>query len=146
MYSSVHGVTGALIMAASPDPILGAGLAFISHFVWDYVGESGIGSVKKSAAIEGALLLAFIIGAFFTEAPWLYLLGWAMGNLPDLIDKPLAMLLGRKQWFSCHNGKGLFQWKGKKLGYPVKIPITVEQTLLFNLFSTIIWLLAVSIL
>jgi len=146
MYSSVHGVTGALIMAASPDPILGAGLAFISHFVWDYVGESGIGSVKKSAAIEGALLLAFIIGAFFTEAPWLYLLAWAMGNLPDLIDKPLAMLLGRKQWFSCHNGKGLFQWKGKKLGYPVKIPITVEQTLLFNLFSTIIWLLAVSIL
>jgi|GEM_PF-4084601 len=146
MYSSVHGVTGALIIAASPNPVVGVGLAFISHFVWDYVGESSIGSTRKSAIIEGTLLIAFIIGAFSTQAPLLYLLGWVIGNLPDLIDKPLRILLGRKEWFSCHNGDGLFQWKGRKLGYPVQISITKEQTLLFNLYSTIIWLLAVSIL
>lgn len=141
MYSSVHGVTGAIIMIAAPNPIIGAGAAFISHFLWDYVGESSIGDTKKSATIEGALLLAFLIGAYAADVLLLATLGWVFGNLPDLIDKPRRIIFGKKEWFSCHNGAGLFQYKGRKLGYPVLVRITSEQTLLYNTFATILWLL-----
>ena len=141
MYSSVHGVSGAIIMTACPDPVIGAGLAFISHFLWDYVGESSIGNTRKSATIEGALLLAFLISLIYVGSPLLAFLGWVLGNLPDIIDKPLRWIYGHPEWFSCHNGKGLFQYKGRKLGYPVKISLTKEQTLWFNIGSTIIWLL-----
>lgn len=131
-------------MNVASNPI-GAAAAFISHFVWDYVGEKSIGSTKQSATIEGALLLVFLVGALLAGNFWLSLLGWVLGNLPDLIDKPLDWWYDKKQWFSCHNGEGLFKIRVKgntyKLGYPVKIALTKVQTLWFNIGSTIVWLL-----
>lgn len=146
MYSSVHGVTGGLIMAVSPNPIVGGITAFISHFIWDYVGESSIGDTKKSSLIEGTLLALYLAGAFITGEFLLLTIGWVMANLPDLIDKPNSWFRGKDSWFSCHNGKGLFSYKGKKLGYPVKIRITKEQTLIANIGFTVIWFLSCIIL
>jgi len=130
-------------MMACPNPIVGAGLAFVSHFLWDYVGEASIGNTKQSSLIEGSLLLAFLCSLGALGSPLVAFLGWVIGNLPDLIDKPLDWIFKRKQWFSCHNGKGLFQYKGWKLGYPVKFKLTKEQTLWANIGSTILWLLFV---
>lgn len=133
-------------MAASPDPVIGAGLAFISHFVVDYIGESSIGTTKESAAIEASLLLLYIVGAWATGAFWICMIGWVMANLPDLIDKPRRIIFGKQEWFSCHNGLGLFQYKGRKLGYPIQFKITKEQTILSNISATIVWFLACIIL
>lgn len=150
MYSSVHGVTGAIIMVASPNPIVGACGAFISHFLWDYVGESSIGDTKESSIIEGSLLFAFLLSSGVSGLMFPAVIGWVMGNIPDLIDKPNDWFRGKKQWFSCHNGRGLFRLsiKGKtyKLGYPVAIRITKDQTILFNTFATIVWLLVCVVL
>ena len=131
-------------MLVSPNP-LGAGLAFVSHFLVDYIGESGIGSTKRSATIEGALLIAYFLGAYLGGVFVLGLIGWVMGNLPDLIDKPNRWFRGKKEWFSCHNGDGLFKFKlgtkYYKLGYPVQYRITKQQTLAFNITSTVVWFL-----
>ena len=140
MYSSVHGTTGAAIMVIAPNPI-GAAAAFVSHFIWDYIGERSIGNTLKSSIIEGSLLLIFLIASALSGNFWLALTGWIMANLPDLIDKPMKWFFGKKSWFSCHNGPGLFQYKGCKLGWPVKYKLTKNQTLAFNIGSTLLWVL-----
>lgn len=141
MYTSFHSVIGGTIMLVSPDPVVGAGLAFISHFLVDYIGESSIGDTKRSSIIEGTLLISYLLGAYLGGVIWLGIIGWVMGNLPDLIDKPNRWFRGKKEWFSCHNGEGLFQYKGWKLGYPVMLKISKEDTLLYNFFAAIVWLI-----
>lgn len=133
-------------MAASPDPVTGAGLAFLSHFALDYIGESSIGDVRTSSIVEGSLLLTYLVASYATGAFWLCTLGWVMANLPDLIDKPRRWFLGKEEWFSCHNGKGLFQYKGKKFGYPVLFRINADITLGVNVALTLLWFSACLIL
>ena len=127
-------------MIAMPNP-LGAAVAFASHFVVDYIGESSIGNTKRWATIEGSLFIAYLLAAYFGGVFTLGIVGWLMANLPDLIDKPNRLFRGKKEWFSCHNGVGLFQYKGVKLGFPVKISVSKENTLVFNFFATIVWML-----
>lgn len=146
MYSSAHAIAGAIIVAVSPDPITGLVGAFASHFLLDYIGEASIGNTKESALIEGALLLVFLIACLLTSSPWLYLAAWVSSNLPDLIDKPRRWIFGLPEWFSCHNGKGLFSYKGRKLGYPTVVQLTKEQTLCVNVGSTFYFLLISSFL
>lgn len=141
MYSSFHGVVGAIIVAASPDPITGLALAFVSHFFIDYIGESSIGTLKEAAIIEGGLLLVYLLACYLTSNPWLYIAAWVASNLPDLIDKPNRIIRGKKEWFSCHNGEGFFNYKGRKLGYPTLVQLTKEQTLTINIGSTLYFLL-----
>ena len=141
MYSSVHAATGAIIVAASPDPITGLALAFVSHFILDYIGESSIGTIKETAIIEGVLLLIYILACCITSTPWLYIAAWVASNLPDLIDKPNRILRGKKEWFSCHNGEGFFNYKGRKLGYPTVVQLTKDETLSINVASTLYFLL-----
>lgn len=140
MYSSFHGAVGGAIMIAMPNP-LGAAVAFASHFVVDYIGESSIGNTKRWAVIEGSLFIAYLLAAYFGGVFTLGIVGWVMANLPDLIDKPNRLFRGKKEWFSCHNGVGLFQYKGFKLGFPVKISVSKENTLVLNFFATIVWML-----
>ena len=127
-------------MIAMPNP-LGAAVAFVSHFVVDYIGESSIGNTKRWATIEGSLFIAYLLAAYFGGVFTLGIVGWVMANLPDLIDKPNRLFRGKKEWFSCHNGVGLFQYKGVKLGFPVKISVSKENTLVLNFFATIVWML-----
>ena len=133
MYSSAHAILGAVVVAICPDPVIGLGLAFASHFLLDYIGESSIGTTKQSALIEGALLLVYLLGCSFTSSPWLFVGAWIAANLPDLIDKPMRWIFKRPEWFSCHNGPGLFQYKGRKLGYPVVYQLTKKETLTINI-------------
>ena len=140
MWFSVHGTTGAAITLATGDYILGGSVAFVSHFVWDYVGESGLKDRFHAVIIEATCFAMFLVGAYLTGQFWLASFGYIMGCMPDLIDKPRRLIFGKREWFSCHNGPGLFQWKGKKLGYPVKYPLDDIQTAVLNYAVSIIWL------
>lgn len=137
MYSSFHGAVGAAIVLATPDPVVGLGLAFVSHFVMDYLGEKGYKTLTESIVMESCLLAIYASAASLGNF-WLLMGAWVMANLPDLIDKPLRIIGGRKEWFSCHNGKGLFQAFGYKLGYPVAVRLTYNQTVFANVASTIL--------
>jgi hypothetical protein len=138
MWSSFHASVGAAIVLATPDPVVGLGLAFLSHFVVDYIGETGYKSLKEAAFAEGNLLAIYITAASLGDF-WLLMGAWVMANLPDLIDKPRRLIWGKEEWFSCHNGKGLFQAFGKKLGYPVLCRLTYTQTVVLNIVSTLIF-------
>lgn len=138
---SVHGTTGAAITLATGDYVLGGFGAFVSHFAWDYVGESGLKDRFHALIIEATAFAIFLVGAYLTGQFWLASFGYIMGCMPDLIDKPRRLIFGKKEWFSCHNGKGLFQWRGKKLGYPVLIRLDDIQTALLNYSVSLLWLL-----
>jgi len=160
MYSHVHGVAGAVVYTASYAlfnafelPIaghaVGAFTAYITHFLLDYLGETGYGDNKISSLIEFPHLITFGTLGFISGYFWLYFLGWVFGNLPDLIDKPLRLTGIRPQeWHSCHNGPGLFQWKGNKLGYPVKIKLDRDQTIVAGIMATMVltmWTFAIKL-
>ena len=138
MYSHVHGVAGAMIMVACPDKVVGAALAYTSHFVLDYLGEEVYGDNLITGKFEFTHMATFGALGFISGHFWLYVLGWFFGNLPDLIDKPLDIFLGKNQWHSCHNGKGLFQWKGRKLGFPVKIQFDRDDTIWLGMIATLV--------
>ena len=138
MYSHVHGVAGAIIMVTCPDKVVGAVLAYTSHMVLDYLGETGYGDNTITGKIEFTHLATFGVLGFISGHFWLYFFGWLFGNLPDLIDKPLRIFFGKKEWHSCHNGPGLFQWKGKKLGYPVKIKFDRDDTIVLGILATLV--------
>ena len=160
MYSHVHGVVGAVVMTAAvaignaigaptSGYVAGLFLGYVSHFLMDYLGETGYGDNKISAMIEVPHLITFGTLGFISGHFWLYFLGWVMGNLPDLIDKPLRLSgLVPKEWHSCHNGPGLFQWNGKKLGYPVKIKLDRDQTIVIGIAATMLltmWTFAIKL-
>lgn len=160
MYSHVHGVAGAVVLTAtvaignvlnvpSAGIVIGCFAAYVSHFLLDYLGETGYGDNKISSLIEFPHLLTFGTLGFISGHFWLYFLGWVMGNLPDLIDKPLRLSGIRPQeWHSCHNGPGLFQWKGKKLGYPVKVKLDRDQTIVIGIMATMVltmWTFAIKL-
>ena len=138
MYSSAHAAAGAAIYLMAPHPALGMGGAFLSHFLLDYLGESAQGDTKQSAALELSLLALYMVSAVHAGLALELGAVWILSNLPDLIDKPLRWFFHRPEWFSCHNGKGLFQYKGRKLGYPVRVRLSRDQTLLVNVSSTIL--------
>jgi hypothetical protein len=139
-WSSTHGAIGGAIVLITPDPVLGLGLAFVSHFVMDYIGETGYKDLKEAAFIEACLLGIYIASATLGDF-WLLMGGWVMANLPDLIDKPRRLIWKKKEWFSCHDGVGLFQWFGIKLGYPVLVRLTYWQTMLWNVGTTVLFML-----
>jgi hypothetical protein len=159
MYSHVHGVVGAVAYTSSVavgsalgstflGHVVGASLAYVSHFLMDYLGEHGYGDNKVSAMIEVPHLVTFGVLGFISGHFWLYFLGWLFGNLPDLIDKPLRLIGKKPEWHSCHNGKGLIQWKGKKLGYPVRWRLTRDETIVIGIAATMvlaIWTYAIKL-
>lgn len=145
MYTNTHGCTGAIIYAACPNKFIGAGLAFLSHYLLDYIGETGYGGKKIEYLIEGTFLAIFILLAFLSQDPMSYFIGWGMGNGPDLIDKRLLLNRNAKQYLSCHRfegwkiGKyriGIFSFNDWKLGSPVKIQFSRNQTIAAGIFAT----------
>lgn len=128
-------------MLMAPDPVSGAIGAFLSHFLVDYIGEYGYGSNKRTAAFEIPLLVVYAISALLFQEFWLLMLGMIMSNLPDIIDKPRRIIFGKKEWFSCHNGVGLFRYKNFKLGYPVLVKLDDQETEVINITSVIAFFL-----
>lgn len=149
MYSNVHGVSGAIIYSSCPNKIIGGILAFLSHFLLDYIGESGYGSKKIEFLIEGVFLLIFLIIAIFSKDTSGYFIGWILGNFPDLIDKRLFLNRNCKQYFSCHgfdgwkigkNKFGIFSFNDWKLGLPIKIKLNKKETFKIGVLFTVLFI------
>ena len=118
--------------------------AFISHSPVDYIGETRYKSIKESAIFEGAMLAAYGIASLISSVSvWVLIAAWISANLPDIIDNYRMLVLKKPKWFACHNGVGLFQYKGFKLGYPVRIKLSYKQTVVLNILATIAYCLYV---
>lgn len=146
MRSATHGAIGGIIMLSSPNIIVGAAGAFLSHFIIDYFEET---TNKEHWAIGIGLLGLYIVGAGLGENPLLSALGWFFALLPDLIDKPRVWFWGKDSWFSCHGGDGLIKIKGYRLGHKWKgnrklHKFSVAQTVFIDCALTLLFI-AVSI-
>lgn len=106
MLSTPHTLTGIAIVATVANPILGIGLAIGSHFILDFINESGLSRKDQTHydmnfSIMGYLIsiLLFIIdsrdpGYLFLESrSYYFILGSICGNLLDLIDKKLYLAI-----------------------------------------------------
>ena len=91
MNATPHTLAGFTIIKTFEDNLaIGIPLAIVSHFVLDYINESGLS--KKEQMYYDALPSVLIYTlALFSGNFWLFLLGSICGNLPDLIDKKLYL-------------------------------------------------------
>jgi hypothetical protein len=145
MWSSTHGAVGGAIMMVTPDPFVGVGLAFVSHFVMDYIGETNYRDNVEAFIVELLLFVVYMAATSLHPQWWLLVFGWFFANLPDLIDKPRRLIWEKDEWFSCHNGVGLFQSFGIKLGYPVLWRLSYQNTMIWNISSTLVFVIMVLI-
>ena len=140
MRATTHGVVGGMIMVSSPNIIIGAAGAFLSHFLLDYLDESSqTGDKYQDSAIDFSLFFFYVMFALHSPFALLALLGWYMGNLPDIIDKPRRWFFGKEEWFSCHGGKGLFQFRGHKLGHKNIYRLNGIKTFALDLLLTFLF-------
>lgn len=133
-------------MVLAPQTVVGQSVAlaltFLMHFPMDYIGERDYRGLGQTALFEFGLLGTYLAGAFLSGYfnPWWLVAAWVVGNLPDAIDKFILVPLGKKQWFSCHNGPGLFSFGSFKLGYPAIFQLTYFQTVVFNVSSILVYI------
>ena len=91
MNATPHTLAGFTIVTAFKDNLLlGVPLAISSHFVLDFINESGL---SKKERFKFDILPSFLcyLFAIFSSQFWLFLLGSVCGNLFDLIDKKLYL-------------------------------------------------------
>ena len=147
MYTNVHGSVGAIIYSACPNKIVGGFLAFVSHFILDYLGEKRYRNQKLGMAIEGILLAVFLVVAYLSTDFSGFAIGWMFGNLPDIIDKRFFTNMNAIQYFSCHGypgwliGKikiGIFSIGNWKLGLPTKVQFTKRQTIASGIMASVL--------
>lgn len=87
MNATPHTLAGVISIASFPDNLpLGCLVATCSHFLLDYINESGLTFIDRIIydVIPSVLLILY---AIFTGNLLLLLLGNIFGNLPDIIDK-----------------------------------------------------------
>ena len=97
MNATPHTVIGySMIKLAGGNPF-GWLLAFVSHLLADYIGESGgIKTPKQRIIFDIVPTIILFIASYFYGGlyeVWLVLLGCIFGNLPDLIDKKLYLAI-----------------------------------------------------
>lgn len=95
MNATPHTVIGySMIKLVGGNP-LGCLLAFGSHLLADYIGESGgIKTTKQRIIFDVVPTIILFIASYFYGGlyeVWLVILGSIFGNLPDLIDKKLYL-------------------------------------------------------
>jgi len=87
MFATPHTLAGFTIVTAFKDNLaIGIPLAIASHFVLDFVNESGLSKKEQLQFDVAPSLLCYAI-AIFSGSFWLFLLGSICGNLFDIIDK-----------------------------------------------------------
>lgn len=95
MNATPHAIIGYSVMKLVGGNPLGCLLAFVSHLLADYIGESnGIRNTKERIVFDFIpTLICFIFAFIFGGLNEVYLmfLGSLFGNLPDLIDKKLYL-------------------------------------------------------
>ena len=97
MNATPHTVIGySMIKLAGGNP-LGCLLAFASHLLADYIGESGgIKTTKQRVIFDVVPTVILFIASYFYGGlyeVWLVILGSIFGNLPDLIDKKFYLTI-----------------------------------------------------
>jgi len=97
MNATPHTVIGySMIKLAGGNPF-GCLLAFVSHLLADYIGESGgIKTPKQRVLFDIVPIIILFIASYFyggSNEVWLVILGCIFGNLPDLIDKKLYLAI-----------------------------------------------------
>ena len=99
MTATNHALTGALIAAVVPNPVVGLPLALLSHFVLDALPHFGAHTVAKPSSKEfrailifdglmmSALLLCIAFAAYRTDVtPWFVVVaGGFLGAAPDIM-------------------------------------------------------------
>lgn len=91
MNATPHTLAGFTIVTVFQDNLLlGIPLAIGSHFVLDFINESGLSKKERFQFDILPSLLCYLF-AIFSGHFWLFLLGSVCGNLFDLIDKKLYL-------------------------------------------------------
>ena len=137
MHASTHGAVGIAIITTiyiitkseRKTFIIGGTLAFISHYLLDFIGESPYKSMQEMLLIEVALYLWSLILMFFLGIKYLKfaVFGHFMANLMDYVDKKmyLSIFLPKEYPFTYY-----FHSKNQVL-----IPISYQVTIIAAIFS-----------
>lgn len=122
MMATAHGVVGAAIMNAVPDPIVASGLILVSHYILDLMPHWDFGTdwKKRSKTVTGILalgdtLFAFLLAwlLFHTQLPlFAIIFSVSLSNLPDWLIAPYFMFFGTTEGY--HKSRG--GWFGKMYG------------------------------
>lgn len=136
MYSSHHAAVGTAItvagytLAGLTGLVVSLPLAAVSHFAVDTLNEKPYGNLTVSAMWEAVPLAIFVVCAYLSGMPWLFLAGWVAGNLFDIIDKKLylAMFFKKiKPWFFFHT-------------VPPTINLDLKTTKLYAILSVLVYI------
>ncbi|APZ46751.1 hypothetical protein BW723_10855 [Polaribacter reichenbachii] len=140
MHASTHGAIGIAIITATyvitksekKTFIIGGILAFASHYVLDFIGESPYKTIQEMLFIEVAVYLWSLILMFFLGKKYLKFSVFAffMANLMDYIDKKmyLSIFLPKEYPFTYY-----FHSKNQ-----VIFPISYQNTIIAAIVSVIL--------
>ena len=97
MNATPHTVIGYSIIKLVGGNPLGCLLAIVSHFLADYIGESGgIKTTKQRVIFDIVPTIILAVSSYFyggIAEVWLVILGSVLGNFPDIIDKKLYLTI-----------------------------------------------------
>jgi len=140
MHASTHGAIGIAIITATylitksekKTYIIGGILAFSSHYILDFIGESPYNNMQEMLLIEFAVYLWSLVLMFFLGLKYLKfaIFGHFMANLMDYIDKKmyLSIFLPKEYPFTYY-----FHSKNQVL-----IPISYQATITAAIVSAIL--------
>lgn len=140
MHASTHGAIGIAIITATyiitksekKTFIIGGILAFASHYILDFIGESPYKTMQEMLFIEVAVYLWSLVLMFFLGIKYLKfsVFGFFMANLMDYIDKKmyLSIFLPKEYPFTYY-----FHSKNQVL-----FPLSYQKTIIAAIVSVIL--------
>ena len=140
MHANTHGAVGVTILTVTylivkndkKAILIGGLLAFSSHYILDFIGESGYKSIKEMVLIEfGIYLYGIILMSSLGKKYLLFtIFGHFMANLMDYIDKKMYLALFLPKEFEI-----TYYFHNKN---QVLYPINYKATILAAIFSAIL--------
>ncbi len=140
MHANTHGAIGIAIITATylitksekKTYIIGGILAFASHYILDFIGESSYKTTKEMLLIEVAVYLWSLVLMFFLGIKYLKFAVFAhfMANLMDYIDKKmyLSIFLPKEYPYTYY-----LHSKNQVL-----IPISYQETIMAAIVSAVL--------
>lgn len=114
MHCNTHGTAGIAILITTylltknvkKTYIIGGIIAFASHYILDFIGESGYRSMQELLSIETFVFMVPMVIMYFAGIKFLKIsfFGFFMANLMDVIDKKmyLAILFPKRYSFTYY--------------------------------------------
>lgn len=145
MYSNAHATT-ALVCTTSVLLItkdikkaywIGITLAIVSHWFLDFLKEKGM--TKKEAIIYDVVPgIPYFLMALFSGYFWLFMFSWLAGNLLDLIDKKMYLVI-----FFPKKYKPTYYFHKHKTGIQLSKKQTIASSFISTIVTVIIFLILV---